>query len=81
MTILASLNYFESLFNASLSKISGTKISPMPPCRYHMGAYKYCISTLGVGGGSEGNAYFAYGVRGGVEAKCLYRNGSKFLFT
>ena len=25
---------------------------------------KYYISTLGVGGGSEGNAYFAYVVRG-----------------
>ena len=29
------------------------------------GACKYYISTLGVGGGSEGNAYFAYVVRGG----------------
>ena len=29
------------------------------------GACKYFISTLGVGGGSEGNAYFAYVVRGG----------------
>ena len=45
------------------------------------GACKNCISTLGVGGGSEGNAYFAYAVRGGVEAKCLYWKGSKFLFT
>ena len=26
---------------------------------------KYHISALGVGGGSEGNAYFAYVVRGG----------------
>ena len=25
-----------------------------------MGACKYYISTLGEGGGSEGNAYFAY---------------------
>ena len=29
------------------------------------GACKYYISTLGVGGGSEANAYFAYVVRGG----------------
>ena len=29
------------------------------------GLCKYYISTLGVGGGSEGNAYFAYVVRGG----------------
>ena len=29
------------------------------------GACKYYISTLGVGGGCEGNAYFAYVVRGG----------------
>ena len=29
------------------------------------GACKYYISALGVGGGSEGNAYFAYVVRGG----------------
>ena len=29
------------------------------------GACKYYISTLGVGGGSEGNDYFAYVVRGG----------------
>ena len=28
------------------------------------GACKYYISTLGVVGGSEGNAYFAYVVRG-----------------
>ena len=30
----------------------------------HKGAFKYYMSTLG-GGGSEGNAYFAYVVRGG----------------
>ena len=29
------------------------------------GACKYYISALGMGGGSEGNAYFAYVVRGG----------------
>ena len=29
------------------------------------GACKYYISTLEVGGGSEGNTYFAYVVRGG----------------
>ena len=29
------------------------------------GACKYYISALGVGGGSEENAYFAYVVRGG----------------
>ena len=46
---------------------------------------KYYISALGVGGGSEENAYFPYVVRGvgGLEAKCLYClcKGSKFLFT
>ena len=30
-----------------------------------MGACKYYISALGVGGGSEGNAYFASVLRGG----------------
>ena len=30
------------------------------------GACKYYISALGVGGGSEENAYFAYVVRGAV---------------
>ena len=37
------------------------------------GACKYYISTLGVGGGSEGNAYFAYLVRGdgGSRGKML----------
>ena len=47
------------------------------------GACKYYITTLGVGGGSEGNDYFAYVVRGGLEAKCLHClcNGSKFLLT
>ena len=49
------------------------------------GACKYYVSTLGVGGGSEGNAYFAYVVRGdeGLEPKCLYCfcKGSTFLFT
>ena len=46
------------------------------------GVCKYFISTLG-GGGSEGNAYFAYVVRGVLEAKCLYClcTGSTFLFT
>ena len=33
--------------------------------RTYKGACKYYISTLGVGGGSEGNAYFAYVVGGG----------------
>ena len=31
----------------------------------YKGACKYYIGTLGVGGGSEGNAYFAYVVGGG----------------
>ena len=31
----------------------------------YWGVCKYYISTLGVGGGSEGNAYFVYVVRGG----------------
>ena len=31
---------------------------------FHKGACKYYISTLGVGGGSEGKAYFSYVVRG-----------------
>ena len=35
------------------------------------GVCKYYISTLGVGGGSEGNAYFAYVVRGGSKGKML----------
>ena len=37
------------------------------------GACKYYISTLGVGRGSEGNAYFAYMVRrsGGSRGKML----------
>ena len=37
------------------------------------GACKYYISTLGVGGGSEGNAYFAFVVRGrgGSSGKML----------
>ena len=37
------------------------------------GACKYYISALGVGGGSEGNAYFAYVVRGrwGSRGKML----------
>ena len=39
---------------------------------YNKGACKYYISTLG-GGGSEGNAYFASGVRGsgGSRGKML----------
>ena len=53
--------------------------------RPNKGACKCYISTLGVGGGSEGNVYFAYVVRvgGGSEAKCVYClcNESKFLFT
>ena len=36
------------------------------------GACKYYISTLGVGGGSEGNAYFAYVVRWGVQRQNAY---------
>ena len=40
--------------------------------RDHKGACKYHISTLGGGGGSEGNAYFAYVVRGwGSRGKML----------
>ena len=45
------------------------------PLHKHLtkGACKYYISVLGVGGGSEGKAYFAFVVRGGgLEAKCLY---------
>ena len=34
-----------------------------------MGACKYYISELGVGGGSEENAYFVYMVRGGGGAR------------
>ena len=39
----------------------------------HEGECKYHISALGVGGGSEGNAYFAYVVRrvGGSGGKML----------
>ena len=33
------------------------------------GACMYYISTLGGGGGSEGNAYFAHVVRGGGGAR------------
>ena len=37
-----------------------------PPLVYYwQGACKYYISTLGVGGGSEGNVCFAHVVRGG----------------
>ena len=42
--------------------------------RIGKGACKYYISTLG---GSEGYAYFAYVVRGGLEAKCLYCLGKR----
>ena len=49
------------------------------------GACKYYISTLEVGGGSEGNTYFAYVVRGGGGSRgkmlILLCKGSKFLFT
>ena len=39
----------------------------------HEGECKYYISALGVGGGSEGNAYFAFVVRGrgGSRGKML----------
>ena len=40
---------------------------------HNKGACKYYISALGVGGGSEGNAYFAYVVRGvGVQRQNAY---------
>ena len=70
----------DTSFDNYLRQLSEDKLDS-----YIKGACKYYISTLGVGGGSEGNAYFAYVVRGGggLEAKCLYClcKGSKFFFT
>ena len=46
---------------------------PVCGSHIHKGACKYYISVLGVGGGSEGNAYLAYVVRGvgGSRGKML----------
>ena len=49
-----------------------------------LGSVQVLYKHVRGGGGYEGNAYFAYVVRGrGLEAKCLYClcKRSKFLFT
>ena len=51
--------------DSSLNKIQASTQEIMGAWKHTKGACKYYISTLGVGGGSEGNAYFAYVVRGG----------------
>ena len=50
--------------DSSLNKIQASTQEIMGAWKHTKGACKYYISTLGVGGGSEGNAYFAYVVSG-----------------
>ena len=53
--------------DSSLNKIQASTREMMGAWKHTKGACKYYISTLGVGGGSEGNTYCAYVVWGGSE--------------
>ena len=57
--------------DSSLNKIQASTQEIMGAWKHTKGACKYYISTLGVGGGSEGNAYFFMWLGRGSRGKML----------